>query len=199
MSRPTRTGLRITTILVSMVVGVVAVILVVCIALFLDRYRSAIVQNARTSSAQAVSQVSNTVSNYLQDMSQAMQLVIGSLGESPDSRDELLDAFADLADLAERLSGQCGQHVRDAEFLLADDPCMALLQQFVVGEQAARDGVLDGRDAQQRGVRRHPGEQLVETQAGEDADLPVVEVAARCRFVIASCDALYCDLFHSLV
>ena len=93
MSRPTRTGLRITTILVSMVVGVVAVILVVCIALFLDRYRSAIVQNARTSSAQAVSQVSNTVSNYLQDMSQAMQLVIGSLGESPDSRDELLDAF----------------------------------------------------------------------------------------------------------
>ena len=37
MSRPTRTGLRITTILVSMVVGVVAVILVVCIALFLDR------------------------------------------------------------------------------------------------------------------------------------------------------------------
>ena len=59
------------------------------------------------------------------------------------------------------------------------------------------DGVLDGRDALQRRVRRHPGEQFVEAQAGEDADLPVVEVTARCRFVIASCDALYCDLFHS--
>ena len=104
-----------------------------------------------------------------------------------------------LADLAERLSGQCGQHMRDAEFLFADDPCAALLQQFVVGEQTACDGVLDGRDAQQGGVCRHPGEQLVETQAGEDTDLPVVEVAACCRFVVASCDALYCDLFHSLV
>ena len=105
----------------------------------------------------------------------------------------------DLADLADRLPGQRRQHVRNAEFLFADDPCAALLQQFVVGEQAARDGVLDGRDAQQRGVRRHPGEQLVEAQAGDDADLPFVEVVACCRFVKAACDALYCDLFHSLV
>ena len=47
MKRPKGTGLRITTILVAMVVGVVAIILVVCIGLFLDRYRSAMVQNAR--------------------------------------------------------------------------------------------------------------------------------------------------------
>ena len=70
-----RTGVRITTILVSMVVGVVAIILCCCIFLFLDRYRSAMVQSARTSSAQAVSQVSNTVGDYLQDMDQAMTLV----------------------------------------------------------------------------------------------------------------------------
>ena len=39
MSRPARgAGVRITSILVSMVVGVVAVILLLCIALFLDRY-----------------------------------------------------------------------------------------------------------------------------------------------------------------
>lgn len=87
------TGLRITTILVSMVVGVVAVILCCCIFLFLDRYRSAMVQSAQTSSAQAVSQVSNTVGNYLLDMDQAMQLVEQSMSESADSRDELLSAF----------------------------------------------------------------------------------------------------------
>lgn len=66
--------MRITTILVAMVVGIVAVILVCCILLFLSRYRSAMVQSARTSSAQAVSQVSNTVGSYLSDMDQAMEL-----------------------------------------------------------------------------------------------------------------------------
>ena len=84
---------RITTILVTMVVGMVAVILVCCIGLFLDRYRRAIVQNARTSSAQAVSQVSNTVSNYLEDMDQAMDSVTQALGQSAARRDSMLEAF----------------------------------------------------------------------------------------------------------
>lgn len=88
-----RSGVRITTILVAMVVGVVAVILCCCIFLFLDRYRSAMVQSARTSSAQAVSQVSNTVGNYLADMDQAMALVEQSMLENEASRDELLSAF----------------------------------------------------------------------------------------------------------
>ena len=86
-------GLRTTTILVSMVVGVVAIILCCCILLFLDRYRSAMVQSARTSTAQAVSQVSNTVGSYLRDMEQAMDLVERSMAEPQESRDELLSAF----------------------------------------------------------------------------------------------------------
>ena len=76
-----------------MVVGTVAVILICCIALFLDRYRSAMVQSARTSTAQAVSQVSNMVGSYLQDMDQAMRLVEQSVSESGESRDRLLAAF----------------------------------------------------------------------------------------------------------
>lgn len=76
-----------------MVVGTVAVILICCIALFLDRYRSAMVQSAQTSSAQAVSQVSNTVGSYLSDMDQAMRLVEQSISESGESRDRLLAAF----------------------------------------------------------------------------------------------------------
>ena len=74
---------RITTILVTMVVGMVAVILVCCIGLFLDRYRRAIVQNARTSSAQAVTQVSNTVASYLEDMDQAMDSVTRPWARAP--------------------------------------------------------------------------------------------------------------------
>ena len=84
---------RITTILVTMVVEMVAVILVCCIGLFLDRYRRAIVQNARTSSAQAVTQVSNTVANYLEDMDQAMDSVTQTLGQSAARRDSMLEAF----------------------------------------------------------------------------------------------------------
>ena len=76
-----------------MVVGTVAVILICCIALFLDRYRSAMVQSAQTSSAQTVSQVSNTVGSYLSDMDQAMRLVEQSVSESGESRDRLLAAF----------------------------------------------------------------------------------------------------------
>ena len=86
-------GPRITTILVSMVVGVVAFILCCCILLFLDRYRSAMVQSARTNSAQAVSQVSSTVGSYLGDMRQAMSLVISSVGEEAAARDALLATF----------------------------------------------------------------------------------------------------------
>ena len=76
-----------------MVVGVVAIILCCCIVLFLDRYRSAMVQSARTGSAQTVSQVSSTVGNYLRDMDQAMELVVRSMSEPQQSRDELLSAF----------------------------------------------------------------------------------------------------------
>lgn len=92
-ARAPRTGLRITTILVTMVVGTVAIILLCCILLFLDRYRSAMVQSARTSNSQAVSQVSNTVGSYLRDMGQAMELVEQSVSESGESRDWLLAAF----------------------------------------------------------------------------------------------------------
>lgn len=88
-----RRGLRTTTILVSMVTGVVAIILCGCILLFPYRYRIVMVQNAHTSSAQAVSQVSNTVGNYLQDMERSMEQVRQSLSENPGSRDGLLTTF----------------------------------------------------------------------------------------------------------
>lgn len=90
---PSPRGPRTTTILVGMVAGVVSIILCCCILLFLYRYRSAMVQNARTSSAQAVSQVSNTVGNYLRDMEQAMGLVELSMEAGPDRRDGLLFTF----------------------------------------------------------------------------------------------------------
>ena len=54
--------------------------------LFLNRYRVAMVQSARTSTAQAVSQVSNTVGSYLGDMRQALELVERSMARAPQAR-----------------------------------------------------------------------------------------------------------------
>ena len=91
--RRQRKGLPTTTILVAMVVGVVAVILCSCVLLFLDRYRVAMVRSARTSTTQAVSQVSNTVDSYLEGMTQAMDQVEQAMAAEPERRDELLSAF----------------------------------------------------------------------------------------------------------
>jgi len=117
-ARAPHTGLRITTILVTMVVGTVAIILLCCILLFLDRYRSAMVQSARTSSSQAVSQVSNTVGSYLRDMGQAMELVEQSVSESGESRDWLLAAFLKYRpDVVAVTSYSAGGELLDAVYL----------------------------------------------------------------------------------
>ena len=90
---PVSRGPRTTAILVAMVVSVVVIILISCVTLFLDRYRVAMVQSARTSTAQAVAQVSHTVGSYLGDMRQALDLVEQSMAREPEARDELLSAF----------------------------------------------------------------------------------------------------------
>lgn len=76
-----------------MVVGMVSIIVCCCVVLFLNRYRSAMVHSARTSTAQTISQASNTVGGYLRDMEQAMGQVEQSMAQSADSRDELLSSF----------------------------------------------------------------------------------------------------------
>ncbi len=91
-----QTGLRITTILVATVVGVVSIVACCFLLLFFHQYRGAMVQSACTNSVQAVSQVSNTVSAYLSDMQQAMELVKQSMTEDDASRDELLSAFLEF-------------------------------------------------------------------------------------------------------
>jgi len=88
-----RRGPRTTALLVSMVVGMVSIIVCCCVVLFLNRYRSAMVHSARTSTAQTISKASNTVGGYLRDMEQAMGQVEQSMAQSADSRDELLSSF----------------------------------------------------------------------------------------------------------
>ena len=61
------------------------------------------------------------------------------------------------------------------------------------------DGVLDGRDAQQRRVGGHAGELLVEAVAGQDFDLLAGETAPGCGLVETSGLSLYGDAFHNRI
>lgn len=87
-----RRGMTMTSILTLLVLAMVSVSLLCCTALFLSRYQSATIQSAKTSSEQAVAQVSNTVGNYIQDMNQVMVLVKESLAAGVD-RDKFFSAF----------------------------------------------------------------------------------------------------------
>ena len=102
-----------------------------------------------------------------------------------------------FSDFVEGLSGECGDDVRDAEFLFADDPGPAALEEFVVGEQASGDGCSRWRrfpagagssDMRLKGCRN--------SNRGVRADLSVGGGEPGGGFVIASCDALYGDLLH---
>ena len=89
MRRPPRTAQ-----LVAALISAVAVaVLTLCTVLFLRSYRAAIVENARTNSAQAVSQVVGSVGNYVHTLDSAVAIVQEQLQEDAAPRDAFLGAF----------------------------------------------------------------------------------------------------------
>ena len=89
MRRPPRTAQ-----LVAALISAVAVaVLTLCTVLFLRSYRAAIVESARTNSAQAVSQVVGSVGNYVQTLDSAVAIVQEQLQEDAAPRDAFLGAF----------------------------------------------------------------------------------------------------------
>ena len=89
MRRPPRTAQ-----LVAALISAVAVaVLTLCTVLFLRNYRAAIVESARTNSAQAVSQVVGSVGNYVHTLDSAVAIVQEQLQEDAAPRDAFLGAF----------------------------------------------------------------------------------------------------------
>ena len=84
---------RTAPLIVALITSVAAVTLAVCVTAFLRGYRTVAVQNARTSSAQAVSQVVGTVSNYVQNLDDTISDVMAEMYAAPGDRDEYLDAW----------------------------------------------------------------------------------------------------------
>lgn len=84
---------RTAPLIVVLVTAVAAVTLALCVAAFLRSYRDAVVQNTRTSSAQAVSQVVGTVSNYVETLEETIIDVMAEMDTPAESRDAYLNAW----------------------------------------------------------------------------------------------------------
>ena len=84
---------RTAPLIVALITAVAAATLLVCVTTFLRSYRAAVVQNACTSSAQAVSQVVGTVGNYVDTLEQTLDDVMAELQVPEDSRDAYLNAW----------------------------------------------------------------------------------------------------------
>ena len=87
--RPPRTA----QLTAGLITATASLVLLLCTALFLRSYRAAIVQSARTNSAQAVSQVVGSVGNYVKTLDSAVAIVMEQLGEEEEPRDAFLTAF----------------------------------------------------------------------------------------------------------
>lgn len=81
---------RLWVILVGMVAGITAVVLCAVSTFFIARYRSGMIQSARTASAQACTQAAVTVARYVRDMNEVMELVQTSMWYRDSKRDEFL-------------------------------------------------------------------------------------------------------------
>ncbi|MDD4851041.1 MAG: sensor histidine kinase [Gemmiger sp.] len=85
-----------TMVLVLIVMSIVALMLVVCVTVFSHQYESATVQNAKTSSGQAVAQVVNTVQSYTEDMNEVMALLTGAMQDATADPGDFMSAFLQM-------------------------------------------------------------------------------------------------------
>ena len=78
---------------VFLITAVAALVLTLCTVLFLRSYRTAVVEAARTNSAQAVSQVVGSVGNYVKTLDSAVAVVMEQLDGADEEHDAFLRAF----------------------------------------------------------------------------------------------------------
>ena len=76
-------GLRMNTVLLLSLIGTVIIVLLSAILLFLRSYQTSLIRSAATNSQRTISQVSNTVNEYLEDIDKVMAI----LNESMEDRD----------------------------------------------------------------------------------------------------------------
>lgn len=88
--------ISISAMMMSLVMGVALVTLVGALLVFIKVYEGSVLQNAVTSSEQAVAQVCSTVENYVSDMEEVMVLTEQAFGRDLAERQTSLDALMEI-------------------------------------------------------------------------------------------------------
>ena len=96
MKKRLQNGLSMASILVLVFSVLIVGVVLAAMAAVLDSYESSTVRSAQTSSRQAVDQVANTVSSYVDDMHGVMDLLERTLEDSTVDRDGFFQAFLSI-------------------------------------------------------------------------------------------------------
>ena len=82
----------------------------------------------------------------------------------------------DFSQFVDGLSGQRGENMRDALFLFADYPELALTEHFMILQQAACYGILDRHNAYKRRIALKSVKHIVERVKRHSIYLPIREI-----------------------
>ena len=86
-------GLRMNTVLLLALIGTVILVLVSVSVLFMRSYKNSLIGNASTNSQRTISQVSNTVNEYLDGIDMDMEILCASLEDPSIDREEFFNVF----------------------------------------------------------------------------------------------------------
>ena len=86
-------GLRMNTVLLLALIGTVLLVLLSAMLLFLRTYQRSLIRNAATNSQRTISQVGNTVNDYLADIDKVMEILNESLEDRETEREDFFDVF----------------------------------------------------------------------------------------------------------
>ena len=86
-------GLRMNTVLLLALIGTVILVLVSVSILFMRSYKNSLIGNASTNSQRTISQVSNTVNEYLDGIDMDMEILCASLEDPSIDREEFFNVF----------------------------------------------------------------------------------------------------------
>ncbi|MBQ9030080.1 MAG: sensor histidine kinase [Parasporobacterium sp.] len=84
---------HLNTLLFFTIISIGILILISSLLMFYQTYQQVLLQNARTNSQRTISQVSNTVNGYLEEIDTVMEILLASLKEDPDARESFFDVF----------------------------------------------------------------------------------------------------------
>ena len=88
-----KNGIRMSTLLICSILGIVLLVVIAAVALFSYSYQQQLIQTARTNSLRTVTQVSTTVDHYLAEMKTVMRTLGDELTDSEEEREEFFEVF----------------------------------------------------------------------------------------------------------